>query len=480
MLTPKNIALGGGGASYITDYNANFYNPANLMIQDREAKTSFGLFTPGFYFNGVQNFQNLNSQRENFLNYIQPDPVNQPQLNASTRQTLLDENYGRNRTTSLHRARADITWFGINWKKNEKAFSVVARSRRASSFEVGKAWYSDVPVIEDNVEILDRSLKHSFLTLHEISFGYAESVPFLNGLSSRLDNFVIGIAPKFLLSGSLQNASWNNVYARNLDGNNFQRKQTFSYAAVGKFNDAITSFEANNFALLQNSNSFNNSYTDITGFGAGLDIGLTYLLTLGDDFSIVNTEDEFTRKSLRLSFSITDVGFINYAKNARQISDQSSTSTIADPNLGLSNTTFIGSSGQFIQYISDYAESNPFEGNPQSEESFSNLLPTSLNAGALFQLNRLKLMGDLRVGFTNNAFNSTKLISSFGIEIRPFQFLPLRAGTQLATELPGIFSLGTGIETKHWDLSIATQFTSRFDTNTSLAAVSMAALQFHF
>ena len=90
-------------------------------------------------------------------------------------------------------------------------------------------------------------------------------------------------------------------------------------------------------------------------------------------------------------------------------------------------------------------------------------------------------MGDLSLGITNNAFNSTKLVASAGVEIRPLKFLPIRAGTQLATELPNYFSFGTAIETKIWDLSVATQFVSRtFNENPTLSGVTVAALQFHF
>lgn len=109
------------------------------------------------------------------------------------------------------------------------------------------------------------------------------------------------------------------------------------------------------------------------------------------------------------------------------------------------------------------------------------LLPTALHTGILFEVNRLKLMGDLSFGLTNNAYNSTKLVASAGVEIRPLKFLPLRAGTQLATELPNYFSFGAAIETKLLDLSIANQFVSRtFNENPTLSGITVAALQFHF
>jgi hypothetical protein len=147
----------------------------------------------------------------------------------------------------------------------------------------------------------------------------------------------------------------------------------------------------------------------------------------------------------------------------------------------LATNAFIGAPGQFLQFTDQFALTNPFTNSTRDDESFSVLLPTAAHAGAMFEINRLKLMGDLSLGFTNNAFNSRKLVASVGMEVRPLKFLPLRAGTQLATELPSFFSFGTAIESKFWDLSIATQFVSRnFSEEPILSGTTIAAFQFHF
>ena len=39
----------------------------------------------------------------------------------------------------------------------------------------------------------------------------------------------------------------------------------------------------------------------------------------------------------------------------------------------------------------------------------------------------INVMGNLSLGSTNRAFNSTKLVSSLGIEVTPLTFIPLRA-----------------------------------------------------
>lgn len=63
VVTPKNLALGGGGTTYITDFHANFYNPANLLINDRTKKVDIGFLSGTSTFNGVLNFENPLDQK---------------------------------------------------------------------------------------------------------------------------------------------------------------------------------------------------------------------------------------------------------------------------------------------------------------------------------------------------------------------------------------------------------------------------------
>ena len=74
----------------------------------------------------------------------------------------------------------------------------------------------------------------------------------------------------------------------------------------------------------------------------------------------------------------------------------------------------------------------------------------------------LLMMGNLSLGSTNRTFNSTKLVSSFRIEVTPLTFIPLRAETQGATEFPTYFSFGMALETIPFDLSMANQFIQKF------------------
>lgn len=482
VLTPRNVALGGGGSTYITDYQANFYNPANLRIKESSTDFDVGVMVVGVYFNGVQNFTDITQQRNNLQNYFyafEPDAYG---ISPLERDQILTDNYVRNRNLSRHQTRADITVFGIKWRRGDKAYAIALRDRISSSFEVGKGWYSNAPQLIDEVNSVDRTLNHRYQSLYELSFGYAENFRLFTDMTPRLDEFSFGIAPKIVASGPVQLASWRNVYQEQDDGS-VQRIQEFQYRAAGSFANATQAYLQGTDVNTALTGNLSNNLFDPVGVGAAVDLGFTYLITLGNDLSTIEEGNESTRKSLRLSFSITDLGLIHSFADRIELTGFADTSVVAGLPDGNSvvNNAFVGAPGQFLAFTDAFAVNNPFMAASQASGSSMFIMPTAMHAGAMLEINKIKLMGDLSIGLTNTAFNSTKVVASAGIELRPLDFLPLRAGTQLATELPSFFSFGAAIETRLVDISLATQFVARtFDQNPTLSGFTAAAFQFHF
>ena len=101
VLTPKNLALGGGGTTYITDFNANFYNPANLLINDRARVVDIGFLSSGSFFNGVLNFEDLNDQKDNYLRYFNKFESGEFSASQAERDLIIDTHYKRDRLSSL-------------------------------------------------------------------------------------------------------------------------------------------------------------------------------------------------------------------------------------------------------------------------------------------------------------------------------------------------------------------------------------------
>lgn len=484
VLTPKNLALGGGGTTYITDFNANFYNPANLLINDRKKTVDIGFLSGASTFNGVLNFENPEDQKDNYLKYFNKFSVGDFDLTQANRELIIDNHYKRERLNSVHQSRFDATTFGVNWISNNRAYSLATRTRVGSTFEAGRNWYTGQLVVENNISISNQDLVHRYQVLHEVSIGYSESAKLINGLSSRLDNFLIGIAPKFILAGPYQNTEWRNEYTRENDASEINRTQAFNYQSAGNLTAATQAYlngtsasEASDESL----KSFQDELTNIHGFGVGVDVGFTYLLTFGSDLSTLNSNMQRTKRSIRLSLSINDIGFVRYNDQTLFLEETSSSSQ-SNGFPSVSDEYFAGAPGQFINFTEQYGDGNPFTDNREKFEtgSFSTLLPTSFNGGILIELNRIKLMGDMSIGISNNAFNSTRLVTSLGTEIRPLNFLPLRGGLQFTPGLPGSFNVGTAIETRFWDLSFGLSVSARsFTSATNISGAGVAVLQFH-
>lgn len=481
VMTPRNMALGGGGSTYITDYNAVFINPANLMINDRSGDTDIGFLSGSFYIDAVLNHTGLQDQYHNFLDYVKKYDTNGYTFRPEDRTKLLRRDFRKNRSLSSNQTRYDLNILGVKWKRSDAAFALTFRSRSSTRYFTGKGWYTQEKVIRDNREIMDRSLISRSQTIHEVSFGYAESVEFLSGLTPRLDNFFIGIAPKLVLGGGYQNAEWINRYERQLNSPDVYRTESFNYAATGNYARAALDYTGGTGANESVNQHFGFEPASLYGMGAGLDVGMTYLYTFGSDLSAVGMGDQTTRKSLRLSFSITDIGFIAYSNDNVSIRRNPDSVLVNEAPRRVAGEPFLGTQGQYIAFTDRYSSSGPFRDAVTSEATFSTLLPLALHGGALLELNRLKLMGDLSIGLTNNAFNSTTLRSSAGIEIKPLLFLPLRAGVQFEGSSIRFLSAGAAIETKSFDISVAAQFSPESTpAYLAVSGVSTATFRFHF
>lgn len=483
VLGAQNTALGSGGTAYLSGYEATFWNPANLVLTNRSGTVHLGLAQAGVLYEPVLSSDAAGDQFFNFTDSFYPYKPSATQVSLEQRRTILNKNYPRNSLISQHQTRADIILGGISWQRANSAYSIAARARFGSRIEVGRGWYSGNFTRSGEQDVRDFTLEQQISRLYELSFGYGQEFTFINGLFSRLNKLYVGIAPKFVISGPSFDATFNGRYIRTGDGNNQPFVYDFFYRSTGQYsqmtNDYLISSnpqEAINRRLSKNMN------LQSTGYGLGFDMGLTYLIPIGSNLSLTDNEQEMSAdtKSLRIAFSINDIGAIRYHKNNLELSSPRDTVQIGSQTA--KETMFIGAGGQYLSYLDAATDlPNPIlRSDTESTESFSSLLPTSLNAGVMLDLSRIKVMGDLTLGLSNTAFTSTKLMVHAGLEARPLKSVPVRVGTRIASGLPTHFGMGTGLESRYWDLNIGAQIILRSRTFTSeFAGSAFAGIQLH-
>lgn len=482
VLGAENTAMGGGGTTYLTGFEATFWNPANLAINDRRGQVNLGIGHAGIIFEPILSADNPYDQFFKFTDGFMPYKSYTAAISPAQRNRILEKNYPQSTLRSRHQSRADVILGGLSWQRGNAAYSVAARARFASRIDVGHGWYSDEFISDDDRQVRDLTLNQQRNQLLEFSVGLGRQFTFIDGLLPRLSELYVGIAPKFILAGPSFDASYDARYIRAEEDDTGIYASDFSYKTTGEYS-AMTSrylVDPNPWSAIERNLSSTIDPLDNTGYGLGFDFGLTYLIPLNLNILEEDPEESVVSHSIRFSLSANDIGMIRYHKNPLTISSAADTTVVAQESP--KESMFIGSGGQYLMYFDDaQAIPNPFQtSQDNTSEQFSDLLPASVNAGMLIDLSRIKVSGDLNLGLNNTAFTTTKLSIHLGLEGRPLKPIPLRIGARIASETPTYIGLGTGIETRYLDFNIGTQLTLRSRTFTSeFAGGAFAGIQLH-
>ncbi|MEX0662457.1 MAG: DUF5723 family protein [Balneolaceae bacterium] len=479
-LSPENMGLGGGGTSYSTGYEALFINPANLHIRERDYRVQFGFAQVGAQYTAPLFISHELDRLNTFSRGLKGFNPEINQISDEQRESIISRNFDDEASSADFLSQGEIYWFGIKWISDERSYAIALRSRFASRFTVGRGFYDPVPVETNGQQILDNSLTHNYQSLHELSFGYSDTFSLLSGIFPQMSEFVIGLAPKIVVSGASLSVNHTDRIERETNGEIWTRSTDFSHQSSGAYSVAAEGFMNRGVADTETLSAFdNNNLFRPTGIGVGIDFGLTYLITFGDDFSQIRRTDETTDKSLRLSFSVTDLGAIHYFDDLLTVSvppEEQPAFLSAQP----SDSYFSGTPGQYLFFL-DQEENHPLRSVESRKRGvYQKMLPTALNAGTLIQFDRLKVMGDFRLGLNNDAFITPKFASYLGMELRPLSFLPLRAGMRIATDSMDYFTLGAGINTRYFDINSGVKLrTDTDDAPLEVAAASFVALKFY-
>jgi hypothetical protein len=483
VTTAESVALGGSGTASFNGYEATLWNPANLIIQDRPGQFHIGIGSGGGRYEPVLTGSTIRHQASNFLDGYFPYKARTVAISDQERNTILDTHYPNQKLWTENQQQAELVLGGALWQREDYAFSVVARARYASRFRVGRGWYDQEFISNDDQQVRDFSLTQHRSEYYELAFGYAQEFTFINGLLPRLSKLYIGIAPKIMVAGPTFNARYKARYIRDNSSIRNPLVTEFSLYSSGPFSDATRQYLESRDPQQAIHQNLGNRYTfQATGYGLGFDFGLNYVIPLGgvtNDY--MQDKASPPEKSLRIAFSLNDIGAIRYHDQPLSLSSAKDTLQTGQP--GTADEMFIGAGGQYLSYF----HQRPFHSNPllntdnQSTESYTSLLPTSINTGFLLDLSAFKLTSDLSVGLNNTAFTNTNLALSLGIELRPIERVPLRLGTRLAKEQPFQLGFGTGIETRYWDLLISarTLFQAPHQAN-ALAGGAFGGMRFHF
>lgn len=455
LFNAENGGMGGGGTAYLTGIDAHFINPANLHLGGGNLDLSLGggavLLEPVYRPDGLRGWG------EYLAESLLPYEAGSRPMDSELWRHILETQYPNGRAVAQNLYRQEASLLGIRWRGENGSFSLAIRARQGTRIESGRGWYST----KFTGEVRDFTLRQQKETLYELSAGFAREFGFINGLFAGTERLFVGFAPKFALGGGYADLHYDGRYhdtARSLTSSfsyEFRQSSTGDYSRLTRNYLSTGQVAPSIDRSLDPASSFRP-----TGWGMGMDFGLTYVISFGHPPEADGAYSEPDRV-LYVGLSVTDLGFMRYTDTPLTL-ENSAPETPLEPQ-GISTSVFTGGDGQFLEHIDGVTQiPNPLRAPGEiSTGGFTRPLPTSLNGGVMLKVGRLRLSGDLSMGLDNTAFNTTQLTAHLGTQLQLLSFLPLRAGTQLAAGRPTQWMLGTGIDGGAVDLSVSARFLGR-------------------
>jgi len=141
---------------------------------------------------------------------------------------------------------------------------------------------------------------------------------------------------------------------------------------------------------------------------------------------------------IRVGLSVTDIGSLTWTKNVREVRAES-TLVVDNP----------------LDQVQRDGVERALRGEAQPGEAFSTPLPTTIRAGVAFELDRVKAIRPFILGEMTVACDIHQVLQeapgspagtrlAFGMEWRPWGFLPLRQGIRGEAPTIGILRWGSG------------------------------------
>ncbi|MEX1212499.1 MAG: DUF5723 family protein [Balneolaceae bacterium] len=471
-------AMGAGGAGTVVGggHESIFTNPANLIDgypgSDRDRRT-VSLMAGGIQFDSpapIGSAGDLQTVLNEWIRGYVPGGSARYPLEA---EDHLSRNFPHPSNPSAHQIRGEWHWLGLQWDRGTRSYAIGLRSRFANRITSGRGLYDNTPVQVDGIWTVDRSSTTYFHALHELSFGFAEPVTFLNGILPGLSQFVIGIAPKLVVGGSYQSTAWSDRFTRPDPTTSWTRTRSLTSYTTGPFSRQHEQYLSGGSHIPERSELFGQG-----GWGAGLDVGLNWVTPLGRDFSWIESGNA-PPSTLQISVSFLDIGMIYYRDHPvqRRI-DEWTVSPDSPP--APAEQIFMGRPGEQLPFHLDQG-TDLLDGSITESSNLLVLLPSTIQTGVAWRHHEWTVSSDLALGLTDDAFNSDRLLGFLGVEYRIRPEIPLRMATRLSHHQHDYLAIGTGWMGEQLEFSITVQLRSHWGIpSRELNGWSVGALRWTF
>jgi len=488
--TPVNHGLGGGGTAYIDSYQANFINPANLML-NRYSKPVFSI---GFFGNTSATIGGSLANIEVYNNYLTTGLTIRDQVATS----MLDDWFGQNpeniRSIDFEASHIPL---GVAYRGDRWAAGFAIRNRALMDFDVSRGAAELFFLgLDSSVFGAERPVNMNIesLLLTEVSLGYSmELTTLAKSLGFNQNTRIyIGAAPKLLLTHSatkFQLDSRLKVQSASSEQNaRLYHDFTYRAEAVGELAEQLNSYHNDRHVLGMNTDLGDyieppaSDFYGIKAAGFGIDLGATVEMDLQNhnfpDLRIFKGE-----KKLRLALSFTDLGAARFGDNSGVFAASGTVDWLGfDHDQDLIDREFDGDEGAYYESVLVDSIGSDIYGNfsPVAGAKVSRTLPASVHLGSHLMAGRFGVMLDVGKGFNNRGINSKRVYAALGSQYRFFGVWPVRMGVKTGGFSSTSLHFGTGLEFRNFEFSLSAATVPRSRGYGSGAGFAWSGFVLHF
>ncbi len=355
----------------------------------------------------------------------------------------------------------DVLVAGFSQRRDSFGWGLSIRSRGLNSSYQSGDWYEEEPSA-----ITDRRLSQRMLTYHEIGLGFARPLEMVTGWRSGLNTVILGFNPKFIIGGMYFDGEYHSQYTQ-MDDGEVQQNRYMNATSTGAMVDAVTRMSESgmNAADAYDTHFSDQSLFDPAGYGGGLDIGVTWVIALGNDAALAPGSNEPLMNNVRFSASVNDIGAIHYGDEFIQSEASDSTMISSAPNV--SPYAFTGKPGEFHRYLEAHDEDHSvYQSLDHRDEALWVQLPTTVNLAASFHYNRFMIGADASYQLHDYNFFNRGWHTRIATESRLFRVIPIRSAIVFDPDFNPSFQIGAGLDFNYVDISLDTRLV--IDSNEEL------------
>lgn len=483
--TAVNMGLGGGGGAYMAGYHANFINPANLMLSDRNTRVSIGLLG-GLSTSAGGSLVNISL----YNNYFTVGNV----IDTDMALRISDDWFGSGSGSMAYLGfNLNLVPLGFSYRRDDMAFSTAFRVRTMVTTGMSKGFFQ-LLLTGPNSEVFgngrDVNLSLEMLAMGEWSVGYAMEVwRNREAFQPGTQRVYVGAAPKILFGMGYAKMGIDSRL-QVTSGADPRLVHEFDYYihSVGDISNDLESYYQERRVLNNKDASFSDfvdddSFSDagsVQGTGFGLDLGATWEWYMNDvSIPVIGSGPQI----LRASFSVTDIGSINFNKNP---GDFRAVETFIWDGINIDydriEEEFDGSTSDYFEHVMQDSIGSDIYGNfsPRDISSHRIGLNPMMNIGGALSMGRLGVMMDIGKGFNNRGINSTRFYTALGTEYLVVGAIPLRFGMRMGGYSGVNFAFGTGLSLKNFEFTTSVMTTASSKRGGSNISAAWSGLVIRF